>query len=142
MNINMSMKNIIILVLFALVIFFGYKSFFDIDDSYKDEIELLKEDNRKLIKKRDSLNKNIRTLEEDLVDIKSRDSILLLDIDKTRDSIDNAKNIADRTKKELDSIRTKISKGRNKIDSLIDNPPNKSDSLLLQSLKIKLNDVK
>ena len=138
----MNTKNIIILVLFALVVLFSYNAFFKSDDSYKDDIEALKQTNLKLEKQRDSLTKTIDTLKTDFSELKSRDSILEFTISETRDSIRASKEIAKESKRELYLMRKRVRNTREKIDSLNNNPPNKSDSLLLESLKIKLSNVK
>ena len=135
-------KNIIIIILFGLLIFFIYKSYFSGDDSYKEDIELLKNKNKEIIKERDSLTVVFKELEQDFDSIKERELILDSIINNANKNIDNAKKEAYKSKKELSVLREKLNKSNKKIKNLINNPPNKSDSLLIESLKEKLKNVK
>lgn len=132
-------KSVIITVLFFVVIFFIYKSYFSIDDSYKQDIERLKRENNNLIIKRDSLNKELDTIKLNYELLVKKDSVLLEDIKKSKDSVLKAKQEVYKSKRELEKFREKINKNKNKIDSLLNNTEIKSDEELIQSLKNKLN---
>lgn len=132
-------KSIIITVLFILVIFFVYKSYFSIDDSYKQDIERLKEQNKTLVFKRDSLNKKLDSIKTDFEILSKKDSLLVEQIKQSRDSVIKAKREVYKSKKDLEAFRKKIIRNKSKIDSLLNKTETKSDEELLQSLKNKLN---
>jgi len=131
-------KSILITVLFFLLVFFIYKEYFETDDSYKEDIERLNAKNESLIAKRDSLTFELDSIKGEYVLLKEMDSILSTKIEQSQDSIIQAKREAYLSKKLLKSLQAKIEKNKKEIDSL-NKAPDKSDEILLKSLKIKLN---
>jgi chromosome segregation ATPase len=131
-------KSILITVLFFLLVFFIYKEYFETDDSYKEDIERLNAKNESLIAKRDSLTFELDSIKGEYVLLKEMDSILSTKIEQSQDSIIQAKREAYLSKKLLRSLQAKIEKNKKEIDSL-NKSPDKSDEILLKSLKIKLN---
>jgi chromosome segregation ATPase len=131
-------KSILITVLFFLLVFFIYKEYFETDDSYKEDIERLNAKNESLIAKRDSLTFELDSIKGEYVLLKEMDSILSTKIEQSQDSIIQAKREAYLSKKLLRSLQAKIEKNKKEIDSL-NKAPDKSDEILLKSLKIKLN---
>jgi chromosome segregation ATPase len=131
-------KSILITVLFFLLVFFIYKEYFETDDSYREDIERLNVKNESLIAKRDSLTFELDSIKGEYVLLKEMDSILSTKIEQSQDSIIQAKREAYLSKKLLRSLQAKIEKNKKEIDSL-NKSPDKSDEILLKSLKIKLN---
>jgi chromosome segregation ATPase len=131
-------KSILITVLFFLLVFFIYKEYFETDDSYREDIERLNVKNESLIAKRDSLTFELDSIKGEYLLLKEMDSILSTKIEQSQDSIIQAKREAYLSKKLLKSLQAKIEKNKKEIDSL-NKSPDKSDEILLKSLKIKLN---
>jgi chromosome segregation ATPase len=131
-------KSILITVLFFLLVFFIYKEYFETDDSYREDIERLNVKNESLIDKRDSLTFELDSIKGEYLLLKEMDSILSTKIEQSQDSIIQAKREAYLSKKLLRSLQAKIEKNKKEIDSL-NKSPDKSDEILLKSLKIKLN---
>jgi chromosome segregation ATPase len=131
-------KSILITVLFFLLVFFIYKEYFETDDSYREDIERLNVKNESLIAKRDSLTFELDSIKGEYLLLKEMDSILSTKIEQSQDSIIQAKREAYLSKKLLRSLQAKIEKNKKEIDSL-NKSPDKSDEILLKSLKIKLN---
>lgn len=133
---KLDIKSILILVLLAGCLIFGYMWYFK-SDNYKKELKELRAENEKIGQERDSINKNLKKLEIEFDKLKIREQALQQKIDSLQIEIDKSKQSANRTKAELDRIRQKLAETRRKIKEFRDNPPNRTGDDLLNSIKIK-----
>lgn len=139
-SISNKVSNIIIVVLLSLVVYFGYKWYFSFDNKeYKNQLEQLKKDNENLINTRDSLKVSIINLEKEYDIISKSDSLLKVEVDNLSLDIEKSKERASYSYDKLVKVREDLLKSRERINQLMKNPPIKSDSLLIESLKNKLN---
>lgn len=139
-SISNKVSNIIIVVLLSLVVYFGYKWYFSFDNKeYKNQLEQLKKDNENLINTRDSLKVSIINLEKEYDIISKSDSLLKVEVDNLSLDIEKSKERASYSYDKLVRVREDLLKSRERINQLMKNPPIKSDSLLIESLKNKLN---
>lgn len=136
-DLKFDIKSILILVLLGFCLIFFYKWYFSGDDGYKKEVKRLREENKKLQQKRDSVNFIIQGLEKDFSELKKIDSTLKVKIFSMESEIISAKEKANRSKSELEKLRVEIEKTKKQIEDLKQNPPNRKDEDLLNSLKTK-----
>lgn len=134
---NLDFKTITIFVLLTLLMGVGYNWYFKADKDYKKQVQILKDENKKIQKTRDSLSIDIQNLEKEFDIIKSNEETLLLKIETLDVEISDSKNKANRTKSELDKIRKELLETNNKIKDLKNNPPNRTGDDLINSIKNK-----
>jgi len=134
------MKNIkdLAIVIFAiLTIIFAGTTFFGGGSKYKYQIEELQKANKKLEIQRDSIidaGKAIQHRIDSLTLIEKRLTGIIADKDL---EIIKAKSNAQKSKAELDTMRSKLEKIRKQIQEAKKNPPNREGQDLINSLKIK-----
>lgn len=140
MNIQIDSKSILIILLLSFSLFFGYKWYFSMSDrkEWKDKVEQLNKENKALIDKRDSLQSSLNDLKIIYDDIVVKDSLLQIQISDLEKDIIDSKNKANRTVKELNKIKQELEENKRRIEELINNPIDKTDNELIESLKNKL----
>jgi predicted nucleic acid-binding Zn-ribbon protein len=140
MNIQIDSKSILIILLLAFSLFFGYKWYFSMSDrkEWKNKVEQLNKENKALIDKRDSLQSSLNDLKIIYDDIVVKDSLLQIQISDLEKDIIDSKNKANRTVKELNKIKQELEENKRRIEELINNPIDKTDNELIESLKNKL----
>lgn len=140
MNIQIDSKSILIILLLAFSLFFGYKWYFSMSDrkEWKDKVEQLNKENKALIDKRDSLQSSLNDLKIIYDDIVVKDSLLQIQISDLEKDIIDSKNKANRSVKELNKIKQELEENKRRIEELINNPIDKTDNELIESLKNKL----
>lgn len=134
---NFDFKTIFIFILLTLLMVVGYNWYFKADKNYKNQVESLKQENKKIKISRDSLSMNIFSLEKDFNLIKAREDSLMTRIGKLDTQISNSKNKANKSKAELDALRKELLETNNKIKELKNNPPNRTGQDLINSIKNK-----
>lgn len=139
-NIQIDSKSILIILLLVFSLFFGYKWYFSMDDrkEWKDKVEQLNKENKAIVDKRDSLQSSLNELKIIYDDIVVKDSLLQIQISDLEKDIIDSKNKANRTVIELNKIKQEFEENKRKIEELINNPIDKSDNELIDSLKNKL----
>lgn len=136
---KLDLKSILIIVLLGLTLLFGYRWYFDTDNSnYKNQLKDLKNQNEILKKQRDSVDIKINLLESDLLKLIENEKSLLVKIGLMTAEIDSAKKNAAKSKLELERLKTELYNTKKKIEHLKKNPPNRTGDDLLNSLKTKL----
>lgn len=140
MNIQIDSKSILIILLLAFSLFFGYKWYFSMGDrnEWKDKVDQLNKENKALMDKRDSLQSSLNDLKIIYDDIVVKDSLLQIQISDLEKDIIDSKNKANRTVKELNKIKQELEENKRRIEELINNPIDKTDNELIESLKNKL----
>lgn len=131
-------KNILLLILLAISIFFIYKNYFSEDSDYKKKLRDLKLDNERLQRKRDSLNNCKILLEKEFSILSKNSKSLEVKLDSMKNELISQKNKASLSKKELDELRHKLAETKKKIEELKNNPPNRQEIDLINSLKSKM----
>lgn len=139
-NIQIDSKSILIILLLVFSLFFGYKWYFSMDDrkEWKDKVEQLNKENKAIVDKRDSLQSSLNELKIIYDDIVVKDSLLQIQISDLEKDIIDSKNKANRTVIELNKIKQELEENKRRIEELINNPIDKSDNELIESLKNKL----
>jgi len=130
-------KNILIVVLLAGCMIFGYMWFFRNDGGYKQKIKDLEKEKKELIVAREKLEKDVTVLEKNFQDLKKREDALVADISRRDAEIRRRKEEAARSKAELDNMKKGLKETQDKIVELKKNPPNRTGDDLLNSLKMK-----
>ncbi len=130
-------KNILIVVLLAGCMIFGYMWFFRNDSGYKQKIKDLEKEKKELIVAREKLEKDVTVLEKNFQDLKKREDALVADISRRDAEIRRRKEEAARSKAELDNMKKGLKETQDKIVELKKNPPNRTGDDLLNSLKMK-----
>jgi predicted nuclease with TOPRIM domain len=132
-------KDWLIVGLLTLFLIFNYKTLTSNSFEYRRKIEDLHSANTKLNKERSSIDSTITEINKRYKKLQVKDSILTVEISK-RDQI-IADNIAkaNKSKAELDKIKSQIDSTRSKIYELKKSPPNRTGSSLINSLKLKLS---
>lgn len=140
-NLNIDFKMIIIFALLGLSLFFGYKWHTSSDLSkseWKSRVDQLTKENKILKSKRDSISILIVDLREEYNIISERESILKEEIENLEKEITDARKRISITYKNLDELKNKLENNKKRIDTLVNNPQNKSEEDLLESLKNNL----
>ena len=101
----MDTKNIIILVLLIGCLVFGYINLFRGDKIYEYKVEELQKENATLLKERDSIKGDIKTLNIEFAALKSKEAELMNDINLRDSKIAKSKDKANRTKAELEKLK-------------------------------------
>lgn len=140
MNIQFDLKSILVVFFLVISLFFGYKWYFSIGDNkdYKDKIEQLEIDNKKIIETRDSLQTAFLDLQNQYDDIVLADSLLNQEIIDLRQKVIDSKNEVDRSVRELNGLKIELERINQKIKELENNPPSKTEEELIESLKNKI----
>ena len=130
-------KNILIVVLLAGCMIFGYMWFFRNDGRYKQKILDLEIEKKELIIAREKLEKDVVVLEKNFEDLKKKESSLAADIKKRDEEIRRRKEEAAKSRAELDNMKKGLKETQEKIVELKKNPSNRTGDDLLNSLKLK-----
>lgn len=130
-------KNIFIGVLLTLLIFISYNWYFKGDSDYKNQLNLLRDENKILQKTRDSLSLNILNLEFEFENLKRTEDSLLFKIELLDDELIIYKKRVSKTRKELDSLRNNLIETNKKIEDFKKTPPNRTGDALINSIKNK-----
>ena len=130
-------KNILIVVLLAGCMIFGYMWFFRNDGGYKQKILDLEGEKKELIIAREKLEKDVVVLEKNFDDLKKKESSLAADIKKRDEEIRRRKEEAAKSRAELDNMKKGLKETQEKIVELKKNPSNRTGDDLLNSLKLK-----
>lgn len=134
---NFDFKTILVFILLTLLMVVGYNWYFKVNKNYKNQVESLKQENKKIQISRDSLSVNILSLEKDFNLIKAIEDSLMTRIGKLDTQISDSKNKANKSKAELDALRKELLETNNKIKELKNNPPNRTGDDLINSIKNK-----
>ena len=133
---KLDLKSILILVLLVFSIVFFSMWYFKKDNS-KDELNILKEDNRKIELVRDSLKQESIILKEKFIlyqkDINSR----ALEISRIETLLDKSKLDNQSLNKSLSDMKSELSKTQKQIGDLVKNPKTLDSLDLMNSLKQK-----
>jgi len=132
-----NIKNIIIVVLLAACLIFGYISLFRGDKLYEYKVEELKKENAALMKQKLAIDEENKTLKIEFSNLKTKEVELLNDINLRDSEIAKSKENANRSKRELEKFKREIESTRQKIDSLKAHPANRTGEDLLNSIKLK-----
>jgi Tfp pilus assembly protein PilO len=130
-------KNIIILVLLAGFLLFGYLWFFRDTTDYKAKIKQLEKEKQELIETRDSLDAVAINLGKKYAILVQKEAVLLADIAKKEAEIRKSKEAAARSQAELNRLKNSLKETQRKIEELKKNPANRESDDLLNSLKLK-----
>jgi chromosome segregation ATPase len=133
---KLDIKSILILVLLGFSLIFFYMWYFR-GDNYKDELKKIKEENKILHEKRDSIDLRLNKLNVSFNLLKKEDSLLRIKIYNQDLEIQKFKNKANASKEQLNKLLKELEETRKKIQELKNNPPNRTGQDLLNSLKIK-----
>lgn len=134
---KLDIKSILILVLLAGCLIFGYMWYFRSDPNYKRELKELREDNKRIRNERDSINIHLIVMQSKFKNLKLREQALQQRIDSLEIEIEKSKQNANRSQADLNKLRNKLAETRRKIREMKDNPPNRTGDDLLNSIKIK-----
>jgi uncharacterized protein (DUF3084 family) len=140
MSIQFDSKSILIIFFLFLSLFFGYKWYFTSGDKkeYRNKVDQLVTDNKKIIEVRDSLKISFLDLQKKYNLIVETDSLLSQEVIDLRRKVIFSKNKADATMKELERLKSNLEIVNNKIKELENNIIEKTDEQLIESLKNKI----
>jgi hypothetical protein len=130
-------KNWIIFILLGLTLIFGYITLTGDDSEYKRKVEILKEDNTRLLNENSKIDRRIDSLNLEYINLQKKDSLLAIEISKRDVQIANALASSKKSREELERIKAGLMETRKKIDSLKTNPIKRTGDDLLNSLKLK-----
>jgi predicted nuclease with TOPRIM domain len=130
-------KNWIIFILLGLTLIFGYITLTEDDSDYKRKVEILKEDNTRLLNENSKIDRRIDSLNLEYINLQKKDSLLAIEISKRDVQIANALASSKKSREELERIKAGLIETRKKIDSLKANPIKRTGDDLLNSLKLK-----
>lgn len=134
---KLDFKSILILILLAFALFFGYKWYFTDNSDYKNQIKELKEQYQIL---EDEKNQNKLIIERYKVELDSimvQDSLNLIRISELESNVFEAEQKAKDSKKQFDKLQKQLEETRKKIEEFKKNPPNRTGDSLLESIKNK-----
>lgn len=134
---KLDIKSILILVLLGFSLIFFYMWYFRGSDNYKDDLKKLKQENKELHEKRDSIQLHLNSLNDSFNELRKQDSLLKVKISDQELEIQKFKNKANASKDQLNKLLKELEETRKKIQELKNNPPNRTDQDLINSLKIK-----
>jgi len=130
-------KNVLILILLAGCLIFGYMWFFSGNDEYKEKIKQLEKEKKELVSERENLDKQVKVLQGDYVILKQKEAKLLSDLAKLDTEINQSKINAAKSQAELNKMKRDLKDTQDKIAELKKNPANRTGDDLLNSLKMK-----
>lgn len=130
-------KNIIIVILLAGLLIFGYIAIFGGDSNYKQQLKELKTKNELLEKQRDSIDVVINNLHAEYAKLKVREAELAKEVTALDAEVEQNKANAKRSQAELDIMKRDLKETRRKIEELKKHPANREGDDLINSLKLK-----
>ena len=134
---KLDIKSILILVLLGFSLIFFYMWYFRGSDNYKDDLKKLKQENKELHEKRDSIQLHLNSLNDSFNELRKQDSLLKVKISDQELEIQKFKTKANASKEQLNKLLKEMEETRNKIQELKNSPPNRTGQDLINSLKIK-----
>lgn len=130
-------KNILIISLLGLVLFFGYSWFFGDKSDYKEKVKQLEAEYKALEKEKNLVDSQIIKIKEKYDSLDVIDKKLQNDISKLESDIKKAELEAKNSKNKLLELKGELSETRKKIEEFKSNPPNRTGDALLESIKNK-----
>lgn len=130
-------KSILILMLLAFALFFGYKWYFTDTTDYKSKLKELQEEYQVLEETKRQNNLLIEKYKVELDSIMVQDSLNQVRISQLESKVFDAEKNAAKSKKEFEKLKKQLEETRKKIEELKKNPPNRTGDALLESIKNK-----
>lgn len=130
-------KSILILILLAFALFFGYKWYFTDTSDYKNKLKELQKEYQLLEESKKENNLLIEKYKFELDSIMVQDSLNAIRISELESKVFDAEKNAAKSKKEFDKLQKQLEETRKKIEELKKNPPNRTGDALLESIKNK-----
>jgi septal ring factor EnvC (AmiA/AmiB activator) len=130
-------KNYLILFLGGVSVILLLFFIFGGGEKYNDELERLRADNARLAQERDRIQLRVDSLHKAYEILDQRDDSLATRISAQDKELAKLYSDSKRSKTELDKIRKEIAEAMKKIESLKKNPPNRTGTDLINSLKLK-----
>jgi peptidoglycan hydrolase CwlO-like protein len=131
------MKQILIMLLLVIILFFIAKSCNSDSVLYKENLKEFATNNDKLDKKIKISDSLFSILQKDYFALQKKDSALNAQIAILDDEVERRTSEAKKTQEILFSLQRQINNTRKQIDSIKRNPPNRTEGDLLNSLKMK-----
>jgi cell division protein YceG involved in septum cleavage len=135
---KIDLKSALILILLCSTLFFVWKWYSFDSSEYKKQIDSLREENKKIIKTRDSIDEVISSLQNKKMILELKAIEIIGENMKLNKELKNEKNKANKSKEDLLKLLKEIAETKEKIEELKKNPPNRKEDDLLNSLKKKL----
>jgi predicted nucleic acid-binding Zn-ribbon protein len=130
-------KSILILILLAFALFFGYKWYFTDTSDYKNKLKELQKEYQLLEESKKENNLLIEKYKFELDSIMVQDSLNAIRISELESKVFDAEKNAAKSKKEFDKLQKQLEETRKKIEEFKKNPPNRTGDALLESIKNK-----
>lgn len=130
-------KSILILILLAFALFFGYKWYFTDTSDYKNKLKELQKEYQLLEESKKENNLLIEKYKFELDSIMVQDSLNTIRISELESKVFDAEKNAAKSKKEFDKLQKQLEETRKKIEEFKKNPPNRTGDALLESIKNK-----
>ena len=134
---NILIPNIVILVLLAFCLVFGWMVLFRGDSGYKEKLKQLEAANVQLQEQRTSINVKIDSLQCEYTKLKAHDVALAADVVQRDASIAKTKAEAALSQAELTKLKREMEETIRKIKEAKDRPANRTGDDLINSLKLK-----
>lgn len=134
---KLDLKSILILLLLATTLIFGYKWFFSSDSASKERVKQLELEFKELEKKKMENELKLNALKASFDILKSKDDSLKLEVSRLEKETVAAEISAAASKARFANLQAELAKTRRKIEEFKKNPPIKTEDELLQSLKNK-----
>ena len=130
-------KSILILILLAFALFFGYKWYFTDTSDYKNKLKELQKEYQLLEESKKENNLLIEKYKFELDSIMVQDSLNAIRMSELESKVFDAEKNAAKSKKEFDKLQKQLEETRKKIEEFKKNPPNRTGDALLESIKNK-----
>lgn len=134
---KLDIKSIIILVMITLCGFFAWKYYNETNSDYKKELNKLRDENKIIQQKRDSLLVIRKELEHRNTFYIQENNKLMAQSLYLEKEANEQKSKANKSKVELERIINELKETQKKIEELKNKPANRTDEDLLNSLKLK-----
>ncbi len=136
---KLDVKSILILVLLAVSLFFGYKWFFGGNSEYKEKVKQLEKEFQELENQKKKVDLEISSWRAKFDSLSVEDNRLKQENIRLESQTRKAELEANKSKANLDRIKGDMKETQNKIEDFKKNPPNRTGDALLESLKNKTN---
>lgn len=130
-------KSILVLILLAFALFFGYKWYFTDTSDYKNKLKELQEEYQLLEESKKENNLLIEKYKIELDSIMVQDSLNQVRISQLESKVFDAEKNAAKSKKEFDKLQKQLEETRRNIEDLKKTPTNRTGDDLLESIKNK-----
>lgn len=134
---NILIPNIVILILLAFCLVFGWMVLFRGDSGYKEKLKQLEAANAQLQEQRANINGKIDSLQCEYTKLKAHEAVLAADVAQRDAAIAKTKAEAARSQAELAKIKHEMEETIRKIEEAKAHPANRTGDDLLNSLKLK-----